>query len=174
MIIIRSRILGYLINYFYDNYLNDESYSAMINYDVTSEDQIVLMRTNNSCEGYHNRLRNIIKFSHSSPAYVITKLISEEDEFRKLTIGIVSRKKNCLKKVKPTHLDISTKTPAYELFCWLTDYVKKKTQNKIFQELDIQDFEKIATMEDLKEMITIIEMNIFETDVVEETEEISK
>jgi hypothetical protein len=29
-------------------------------------------------------------------------------------------------------------------------------------------------MEDLKEMITIIEMNIFETDVVEETEEISK
>jgi len=95
----KEQDLVYLINYFYDNYLNDESYSAMINYDVTSEDQIVLMRTNNSCEGYHNRLRNIIKFSHSSPAYVITKLISEEDEFRKLTIGIVSRKKNCLKKV---------------------------------------------------------------------------
>ena len=96
-----------------------------------------MIRTNNACEGYNNRLREKIKFIHPSPAYLINVLINEEDEFRKFTLSVILKKKGYSKKSCPCHMDSSVKMPINELFDWLTDFI---TKNLILSEVNIDDF----------------------------------
>ena len=55
-------------------------------------------------------------------------------------------------------MDSSVKMPINELFDWLTDFI---TKNLILSEVNIDDFNSMATFEDLKNVIESIEQNIF-------------
>ena len=71
-------------------------------------------------------------------------------------------------------MDSSVKMPINELFDWLTDFITKKTKNLILSEVNIDDFNSMATFEDLKNIIESIERNIFEDSLIEEKQDILK
>ena len=153
--------------YFFTNYLDEKAfYKDLVDYDLRSDENIALMRTNNASEGYNNRLRTLVKFIHPSVGYVITVLINEESAYKDLTLKITTRKQGFVKRDTPSHFDITTKMPIFELFYWLTDFIKKKKKDRILSEVDIEDFSRIANLEDVKIIIENIESEIFEEDLM--------
>ena len=68
-------------------------YHNFIHYYFNLPKQNRLVHTGNACWGYNYMLREKIKFTHSSPAYLINVLNNEEDEFRKFILAGILKKK---------------------------------------------------------------------------------
>jgi len=130
-----------LTRYFFNNYLHEKAFfHDAINYDITTianSPSAKLIRTNNACEGYNNRLREKIQFVHPTASYVVKALIEEEESYRLRTLEIIEKKK--AKSAFASHINATLKMPVNELLNWLSESLTKKMRNNIIGDLEIED-----------------------------------
>lgn len=126
------------------------------------------VRTNNSIEGYNNRLRNKMRFQNPSPGYAISVLLREEDSYKRVSMNIMSAK--VAKFEGPSHLDeITMNMPVDLALKQILSAFTREEQRKLIAVLDEEEFDRKAnvTLENLKTFSERIKVCVFEEDMEE-------
>jgi len=126
------------------------------------------LRSNNCIEGYNNRLRLQVKYSHPSIGYLIGILINEENHFKSILLKIIAK---TLPKFPVPSLSETSKviTPIDSVYQQILSTFSKSEQRRLISYFDEKEFQGLIdlSMQKMQEFEDKILCALFEEDLIE-------